>query len=74
LFEAGARLVVFDIVFAEPTNPDEDLGFAATMQKTNNVVLAKTLELMESPQFRRQIIVTPMPIWPQLLRVLAWPW
>ncbi len=61
LFEAGARLVVFDIVFAEPTNADEDLGFAATIQRTNNVVLAKTLELVEGPQFRRQILITPMP-------------
>jgi adenylate cyclase len=61
LFEAGARLVVFDIVFAEPTSADEDLGFAAAIQEAGNVVLAKTLEVVEGPRFRRQIFVTPMP-------------
>jgi adenylate cyclase len=61
LFEAGARLVVFDIVFAEPSTPDEDQEFVAALQATGNVVLVKTLEVVEGPQFRRQILITPMP-------------
>ena len=61
LTEAGAGVVVFDIVFAEPTTPEEDLEFAAAIQTAGNVVLAKTLEVVEGPQFRRQILITPMP-------------
>ena len=61
LFEAGARLVVFDIVFAEPSAPDEDQEFVTAVQAAGNVVLVKTLEVVEGPQFRRQILITPMP-------------
>jgi adenylate cyclase len=61
LVAAGAKLVVFDIVFAEPSTPEEDQEFISTVQAAGNVVLAKTLEMVEGPQFRRQILITPMP-------------
>jgi adenylate cyclase len=61
LSEAGAKLIVFDIIFAEPSTPEEDQDFIAAVQAAGNVVLAKTLEVIEGPRFRRQILITPMP-------------
>ena len=61
LSEAGAKLIVFDMIFAEPSTPDEDQEFVAAVQAAGNVVLAKTLEVHEGPLFRRQILITPMP-------------
>ncbi len=58
---AGAKVVVFDIVFAEPSTPEEDREFAAALQAAGNVVLATTIEVAEGPRFRRQILVRPLP-------------
>ncbi len=58
---AGARVVVFDIVFAEPSTPEEDREFAEALRAAGNVVLAATIEVAEGPRFRRQILVTPVP-------------
>ena len=58
---AGAKVVVFDIVFAEPSTAEEDREFAAALQAAGNVVLASTIEVAEGPRFRRQILVRPLP-------------
>jgi adenylate cyclase len=41
LAKAGATLVGFDIIFARPKDPRQDLAFARAMQKAGNVVLAR---------------------------------
>ena len=41
LAKAGATLVGFDIIFARPKDPKQDLAFARAMQKAGNVVLAR---------------------------------
>ncbi|HSO72353.1 MAG TPA: adenylate/guanylate cyclase domain-containing protein, partial [Thermodesulfobacteriota bacterium] len=61
LSDAGAKLIVFDIIFAEPSTPDEDQVFIAAVQSAGNVILAQTLENSEGPLFRRQILINPMP-------------
>ncbi|MGQ9920876.1 MAG: CHASE2 domain-containing protein [Desulfobacca sp.] len=58
---AGARVIVFDIVFAEPSIPEEDREFAAALRRAGNVVLASTIEVAAGPRFRRQILVRPLP-------------
>lgn len=57
----GAKVIVFDIVFAEPSMPEEDREFAAALEAAGNVVLATTIEVAEGSQFRRQILVNPLP-------------
>ena len=61
LWEAGAKLIVFDVIFAEPSAAAEDNEFVAAVQAAGNVILAKTLEEHEGSHFRRQIIITPLP-------------
>jgi adenylate cyclase len=61
LSEAGAKLIVFDMIFAEPSAANEDNEFVAAVQAAGNVILEKTLEVQKSYHFRRQIIITPLP-------------
>jgi adenylate cyclase len=56
---AGARLIVFDVLFAEPNNPEDDQLFAQAIKEAGNVILATTMEFSESAQVARQILVQP---------------
>ncbi len=56
---AGARLIVFDVLFAEPTNPADDQVFTEAMQAAGNVILATTMEFSESARAASQIFVHP---------------
>ncbi len=58
---AGARVIVFDVVFADPGDPADDAEFAAALKAAGNVILAKTIEMVADPRFRRQILITPLP-------------
>ncbi len=59
LAAAGARLIIFDILFADPTTPEDDQLFAEAMHRAGNVILAETLEITKDPHFSRQILVQP---------------
>ena len=56
---AGARLIVFDVVFADPTNERDDTEFAAALRLARNVILAQDLDLVQDPHFSRLILVQP---------------
>ena len=59
---AGARLIVFDVLFAEPAIPKDDEAFAEAMREAGNVILATTIESSENAQVARQILVQPYPL------------
>ncbi len=56
----GARLIVFDVIFAEPTDAEDDGLFAQAIREAGNVILAQTLEVTEDPHFSRRILVQPL--------------
>jgi adenylate cyclase len=56
---AGAKLIVFDVIFAEPSDPPDDEMFTKAIQEAGNVILATTIELTENRHVRRQILVQP---------------
>ncbi len=60
LSEAGARLIIFDVLFADPTTPEDDQIFAQAMRRAGNVIVAQTIETLEDPRFSRQILVQPL--------------
>lgn len=62
LAQAGAGLIVFDVLFAEPTTPEDDSALAAAMQEAGNVILAQAIETVEDPRSSRQILVEPLEI------------
>ena len=49
LTQRGARVIVFDLYFTEPSSTAEDRALADAMSRTRNVVLAAPLELQEVP-------------------------
>lgn len=59
LAAAGARLIVFDIIFADATNPEDDELLAQAFKEAGNVVLGATFEVTKDPRFTRRILVTP---------------
>jgi adenylate cyclase len=56
---AGARLIIFDVVFADPTNEKDDAEFAAAIRRAGNVILAQDLDMVQDPHFSRMILVQP---------------
>ncbi len=60
LAKAGARLIIFDVLFADPTDSEDDEIFAQAMRRAGNVILARTIETSEEPRFSRQMVVDPL--------------
>lgn len=60
LSEAGAAVVAFDVVFSEPTPPEEDEAFAQAIKRHGNVVLAADLIYDESNVARQWLRVEPL--------------
>jgi len=71
LAAAGARLIIFDILFADPTTAEDDKRFAAAMHRAGNVILAETLEITRDPHFSRQILVQPLEAFRREARALG---
>lgn len=57
---AGARIIAFDIVFAEPTTAEADRRFAEALGP--DVVLASDLSELETPQGWLSMQVSPLPM------------
>ena len=56
---AGARLIVFDVIFAEPSNPEDDQIFAEAIREAGNVILASTIQESENSHVQQLIKVQP---------------
>lgn len=61
LFMAGAQVVVFDVLFSEPSLPQEDYRLSEILRKYPNTVLAMVLEHQESLGYQRESRVRPHP-------------
>lgn len=59
LRRAGARAIALDIVFADPSTPDEDAALAAAMGP--DVVLAAEETVIETPQATERLEIHPLP-------------
>lgn len=60
LDEAGARLVVMDVVFAEKSVPEQDMAFEQALAENGRVILASTVDKVEDPAFSRIMLVEPL--------------
>jgi len=66
---AGARLIIFALLFSEPSpDPEGDRQLASAMLRAGNVLLAETYEVIDEPQFSRRLLVQPV----EPLRRAAW--
>jgi adenylate cyclase len=71
LAAAGARVIVFDVVFAEAAAKGEDADFAAAIRRAGNVILAQDLDTVKDPHFSREILVQPDKVLRQAARALG---
>jgi adenylate cyclase len=59
LFEAGAKLVAFDVVFAEPSIPEEDARLAGALAAHPNTLLAADFNVVNESSYLQEILVAP---------------
>jgi len=63
LVKWGAKAIVFDVVYSEPTvrNPEEDLAFANAVKKAGNVVLGMRFVVEQTEKFKKTLVQLPIP-------------
>ncbi len=59
LSRQGARAIAFDVVFADPGDPEQDALLEDALREARNVVLGSTVEQVEDPQFRKTVQIEP---------------
>jgi adenylate cyclase len=57
----GPAAIGIDILFAEPSAPDDDAALAAAIARAGNVVLAMSHEAVESARSRAYMTIEPLP-------------
>lgn len=60
LSQAGAAVIVFDVIFADPSPPEEDRAFVQAIARSGRVILASTQDVAMSGSFYRKIMVEPL--------------
>ncbi len=61
LKRAGAAVIAFDVMFAEPGEPAADRALAQAIRSAGNVILASDIAFQETEQFRQTMRVEPIP-------------
>lgn len=61
LNQAGAAVIGFDILFSEPSTPNEDQAFANALRDAKNVILVSALSAVNDPLFRYTVRIDPIP-------------
>ena len=54
-----ARLICFDVIFADPTDPEDDKLLAEAFAEAGNVLIGMTYETTKDPRFSRRVLITP---------------
>ena len=57
---SGAKAIVMDIIFSDPSTPKEDKTMAEAIKQYGNVVIAGDIEIVRTEKFTREILVTPI--------------
>ena len=68
LSDAGARLILFDILFTEPSDPENDAALASSIKRAGNVVLAETRDYTNDRLFSRVINIRPLSLFSDAAR------
>jgi adenylate cyclase len=62
LTDAGAAMIVFDVLFAEPSGKDDDQRLVKAIQRAGNVVLVADRIYRESASVRQWLRIDPAPM------------
>ena len=61
LNKAGAKVIGFDVLFAEPSEPEEDAALENALRSAGNIVLVSALSVVNDPLFKLTSRVDPLP-------------
>jgi len=59
IYQAGAKVVAFDILFPEPSDPAADAAFAEVLSRVGTTVLATDINVSSDNRFAVETIVEP---------------
>lgn len=62
LKKSGAKVIAFDILFVEPSNPKDDEELANAIKNANNIVLASDITVITDKQYIQEMVIEPLPI------------
>lgn len=62
LIAEGASVIGFDIIFSEPSSPDDDRIFAEALRRAERVILASDIASAERGAYRQEMVVDPIPL------------
>ena len=58
----GASVIGLDIIFSEPSAPEEDRKFSEAIKRAGNVVLASDVEVIRDEKFVQETVIEPIPL------------
>lgn len=61
LNKAGAKVIGFDVLFAEPSDAEEDAALENALRNAGNIVLVSALSVVNDPLFKLTSRVDPLP-------------
>lgn len=62
LSEAGAKIIAFDILFADPTTEENDTALAQATNEAGNVILPSDINIVEERGYKQILETEPIPI------------
>ncbi len=60
LRSSGARGIIMDIIFSDPSKPQEDRAMAEAIKEQGKVVLAADFEIIKTEKYSQKNLVTPL--------------
>ena len=60
LRSSGARGIIMDIIFSDPSLPKEDSAMAQAIKKYGSVVLAADVEIIKTERFAQRMLISPL--------------
>ncbi len=60
LRNSGAKAIIFDIIFSDPSKPQEDRAMAEAIRNPGKVVLAADVEIIKTEKFSQKNLVSPL--------------
>ena len=58
----GASVIGLDIMFSEPSAPEEDRKFSEAIKRAGNVVLASDVDVIRDEKFVQETVIEPIPL------------
>ncbi len=60
LRSSGAKGIIMDIIFSDPSKPEEDRAMAEAIKQHGKVVLAADVEIVKTEKFSQNNLITPL--------------